>query len=254
MAVALEHIGFTLTIEGDDQTAYARLAEGVALAREVEDRWPLALCLVRLASPLMQIDMTESLRVRKEGVAVARSIGDKPTLCQGLNGLAASYLTIGDLSAAASTAEEAWAEARAIESATQTLLAFLVLVLIACAQGDLAKGKAYCAEVISLAREKGVPILHPLFVYPVGLVSCLGGQPQRGVRLLAWSINLAHLSNIKLLDTEGLRAVQGRLLETARAQLGADAFQSAWDAGQQLTSEQALALATEDTGDASQPG
>src|SRR5262249_34270847 len=52
MAVALEHVGFMASADGDVQTARVRLVEGVSLARTLEDRWPLAVCLVRLGSVL----------------------------------------------------------------------------------------------------------------------------------------------------------------------------------------------------------
>ena len=47
-AVALELAGLVMSVEPDLQTAIAGLEEGVSLAREVDDPWPLALCLVRL--------------------------------------------------------------------------------------------------------------------------------------------------------------------------------------------------------------
>ena len=83
MAVALERVGFMLTMEGDLQTSRARLEEGVSLAREVEDQWPLALCLVRLATPLMYMDAAASHLIREEGVALARSMASpaSPLCC-----------------------------------------------------------------------------------------------------------------------------------------------------------------------------
>jgi predicted ATPase/DNA-binding SARP family transcriptional activator len=65
-AVALEHLGFMLMAE-DIQTARARLEEGVSLARQVEDRWPLALCLLRLAGS-MRTNHAAARRIREEGV------------------------------------------------------------------------------------------------------------------------------------------------------------------------------------------
>jgi predicted ATPase/DNA-binding SARP family transcriptional activator len=51
-AVALELVGLIMAMEGDIQTALARDEEGVSLAREVDDPWPLALCLIRLGDDL----------------------------------------------------------------------------------------------------------------------------------------------------------------------------------------------------------
>jgi predicted ATPase/DNA-binding SARP family transcriptional activator len=244
MAVTLEHIGFMLTVEGDYQTSRARLEEGVSLAREVEDPWLLALCLVRLASPLMEIDVTASHRIREEGVALARSVGDKRVLCQGLNGLAASYLMKGDLTAAASVAEEARAEARAIGDVIHVFLSFLVLVIIACLQNDPAKAKGYCFEILTLARERGVALAHPLMLFPFALVASFGGQPQQGVRLFAAVEVLFGQSGIKLGSFGPFLIVQKQALERARAQLDPATFEAALQEGRALTPEQAIALAT----------
>src|SRR5262249_20583284 len=116
MAVALEHVGFMLSGEGGVQMARACLEEGVSLAREVEDRWPLAVCLVRLGSVLPLTEHAVARLIREEAVAVARSVGDKSVLSQGLFGLATDNVLEGDLAAAVPPAEEALAEARAIGS------------------------------------------------------------------------------------------------------------------------------------------
>src|SRR5262249_5467479 len=50
--VALELQASPLIFEQDYQTALARLEEGVALARELEDPWPLATCLIRFGDAL----------------------------------------------------------------------------------------------------------------------------------------------------------------------------------------------------------
>jgi predicted ATPase len=241
MAVALEHIGFMLTMEGDYQSSRARLEEGVALAREVEDRWPLAICLVRLPDALMQTDVAASHRIREEGVAVARSVGDKSLLSQGLTGLAITYLMKGNLTAAASVNEEALAEARAIGSVTQVFFSFLTLTIITCLQGDPAKAKGYCFEVLALAREKGVALANPLVLFPFALVASFGGQPQRGVRLLA----AVEVLFGQLGAYGPLLIVQKRVLERVRSQLDPAAFEAALQEGRALTPEQALALATE---------
>jgi hypothetical protein len=245
MAVALEHIAFMLTMEGDYQTARGRLEEGVSLAREVEDRWPLALCLVRLATSLMQTDVAASHRIREEGVAVARSVGDKSLLSLGLLQLASTYLVARNVTAAAPVAEEALAEARAIGGNQNVLLSLLALVIITGLQGDRAKAKGYCFEVLTLAREKGIALANPLVLFPFALVAIFGGQAQRGVRLLAAVEVLFGQSGIKLGAYGPLLRVQKHALERARSQLDPAAFEVALQEGRALTLEQALALATE---------
>lgn len=88
-----------------------------------------------------------------------------------------------------------------------------------------------------------------------GLVACFGGEPGRGVRLLAATDMLLRQGGTNFAGVEGspLVKVYKQALEKAQAQLGPAAFQAGWAEGQQMTMEQALALATEDEGEDVQP-
>src|SRR5437867_9720444 len=57
MAVTLELAGLIVAADGDMQTSLAGLEEGVSLARQIEDPWPLAVCLIRLGDHLKGTDM-----------------------------------------------------------------------------------------------------------------------------------------------------------------------------------------------------
>jgi predicted ATPase/class 3 adenylate cyclase len=252
-AVALEHVGFMLVVE-DPQMAVARLEEGVALAREVKDRWPLAMCLVRLGGALAYRDAAAAAaaarQIREEGVAVARSVGDKSVLSQGLEGLAPLYWLEGNLSAAASVAAEALAEARAIGSVTQVFLSLAMLIFTSCLQGDLAKAKGYCFEALAYARETGASQWLLLVLLGFGVVACFGGEAERGLRLFAagqMDLRQRGLDLSKVAGGPSFRIFE-QTLEKAREQLGPVAFATAWAEGQQLTLEQMLALAAEDDG------
>jgi predicted ATPase/DNA-binding SARP family transcriptional activator len=251
MAVALEHLGFMLMAE-DIQTTRARLEEGVALARQVEDRWPLAICLIRLAGS-MRTDHAAARRIREEGVAVARSVGDKSVLSQGLIGLVTDHLLEGNVTAAAPVAEEALAEARTIGSATHVMLSLIQLVIITCFQGDRAKAKGYCLQVLAFARETGSPQWLLMVLFAFGVAACFSGQPKRGARLLVAAVTLLGQRGIKISDeSERDVMVLKQALERAQ-QLDPAAFEAARAEGQQMTLEQALALATENASQDAQP-
>ncbi len=250
MAVALEHVGFMMMAE-EIQTARARLEEGVALARQVEDRWPLAMCLLRLAGS-MRTDHAAARRIREEGVAVARSVGDKSVLSQGLIGLVTDHLLEGNVTAAAPVAAEALAEARAIGSATHVMLSLLQLVIITCFQGDQAKAKGYCLQVLAFARETGSPQWLMLVLFAFGVAACFSGQPRRGARLLVAAVTLLGQRGIDISDeSERDVMVLRQALEMAQ-QLDPAAFEAVRAEGQQLTLEQALALAIENASQDSQ--
>jgi predicted ATPase/DNA-binding XRE family transcriptional regulator len=252
MAVALEHVGFTLS--GDEvQTARARLEEGVLLAREVEDRWPLAMCLVRLGGALALTDVAAAHRIREEGVAVARRVGDKSVLCQALFGLVTDHILEGNLTVAAPVAEEALAEAHAIGSVTHIFLLLLQLVIISCYQRDPAKAKGYCFQALAFARETGSSQWLLFVPFGFGLVASFSGQPRRGARLLAAAETFFLQRGIKIRET-GMRdlLIVKQALERAQ-QLDPAVFEAVQAEGQQMTMEQALALATESESEDAQP-
>ena len=249
MAVALEHIGF-LTTE-NPQTAIARLEEGVLLARQVENRWPLALCLVRLAGNLFETDVARARQILEEGVAVARSVGDRSILSQGLIQLAFLYHWEGNLAAAESAAEGALAAARAIRDFIHEMLSLVTLVMTSCFQGDLVKAKRYCFEMLDIVRETGSTQWLTLVLVDFGLVAIFDGQSGRGVRVLAAGLTILRQRGINLVEggSGPFFMVFKQVLDKAQAQLGPEAFQAAWAEGQQMTLEQALALATENEGE-----
>jgi hypothetical protein len=143
--------------------------------------------------------------------------------------------------------EESLAEARAIGSMEHIFLALLQLALTSCVQNDPEKAKRYCVESWALVRETGSQMAAGFVLLAFGVVACFGGQLGQGVRLLAACDAFARLRGMKFnLENDPTYMVIQQALEKAQAQLGTAAFEAAWAEGQQMTVEQALALATED--------
>jgi predicted ATPase/class 3 adenylate cyclase len=246
-AVALELAALILTMH-DFQAALAYLEEGIALAREIEDPWPLAVCLIRMGDALKpRGEEAAAHPFLEEGVALARSIGDKNVLSEGLRELGSLYYAEGNLTAAISLTEEALANARAIGSLLSIFLALFQLVIISCLQNDLVKAQSYCLEIWALGKETGSPLVAVFALITFGLVASFGEQAGKGVRLLAAVETLVRQLGMMFGIAEGdpVFRVYKQALEKARAQLGPAAFEAAWAEGQQMTLEQALALATE---------
>jgi tetratricopeptide (TPR) repeat protein len=250
MAVTLEEATLLMTVDGDIEAALARIEEGISLGREVEDPWPLALCVIRMGDVLQPMRKAAAARpFLEEGVALARSIGDKAVLSEGLRELGSLYYADGELKPAMHITEEALTEARAIGSFFQIFLGLLQLVAISCLQNDQAKAKSYCRELWTLAQDLGALFVAGFALLAFGLVACFGGEPQRGVRLLAALEAIFLQYGIKPGEGDALTKVIRRGLEKAQTQLGLAAFQAAWTEGQQMTPEQAIALATENEGE-----
>jgi tetratricopeptide (TPR) repeat protein len=254
MAVAREIVGLIMAMEGDVQMGLARLEEGVSLAREIEDPWPLALCLIRFGDELQRTDLAAARRFLEEGVAVARRVGDRNVLSDGLRELGSVYSAEGDLTVAVRVTEEALAEARAIGSMPYVFLALLQLVMISCLQNDVAKAKVYCLELWALGKDTGSPFAAVFALMAFGLAASFGEEPGKGVRLLVATEMLLRQRGMKLTGDEGgpFVMVYQQALEKAQAQLGPEAFEAAQQEGRALTLEQAVTLATENNNEDSQ--
>jgi hypothetical protein len=236
---------------GDAVKSRAILEQGVALARQVEDRWPLARCLVRLGTFMPLSDPAAARAIREEAVAVSRSIGDRFVLSQGLFGLTVDHLLDGDPDAAEPAAEGALEAAREGGSVQHVFLSLITLVMIGCEQGDLNKARDYCRHTMSSARDLGSPTWMMLVLFSFGLLHSHSAEPLRGVRLLSAAETQLRQRGIDI-RAEGMRDVMvmqeaiDRILATTRSRYDDAEVEAAWSEGQQLTLEQAIALATED--------
>src|SRR5262249_7562340 len=108
VSVVLQLLGLMTGMDRGMQTGIALDEESVSVAREVEDPWPLAASLIRLGDDLKArgTDMAAARRSLEEGVAVARRVGDRMLLSEGLRELGSLYYGLGNLTAAASLIEE----------------------------------------------------------------------------------------------------------------------------------------------------
>jgi tetratricopeptide (TPR) repeat protein len=248
-AVALELMGLLQSLS-DPQASLAYLEEGISLARQVEDPWPLAVCLIRMGDALKPIGKaTEARPFLEEGVALARRIEDKSVLSEGLRELGSLYYLEGDFTTAARLTEEALAEGRAIGSFVHGYLGLFQLVIISCFQSDPVKAKGYCSQLWAVARDLGSSFANAFVILSFGWAACFGEEPGKGVRLLAVTQMLLTQTGLKPSEDEPTSMLMNRALEKVREQLGPEAFQAAWSEGQQMTMEQALALATENEGE-----
>ena len=245
-AVALEQAGL-LTSLADPQASLAYLEEGVSLARQVEDPYPLAMCLIRMGDALKPVGKAaEALPYLEEGVVLARRIGDRAELSEGLRELGSLYYLQGDFTTATRLTEEALANGRAIGSLFSVFLALFQLVIISCLQNDPVKAKAYCSQLGALARDIGSPFANAFVILTFGWAASFGEEPEKGVRLLAATQALLVQSGLRPSADEPTSMLMKRALERAQAQLDPAAFQAAQQEGRAMTMEQALALATED--------
>ncbi|HEY5903095.1 MAG TPA: helix-turn-helix domain-containing protein [Anaerolineales bacterium] len=245
-AVTLELAALMASISPEYEMALDYLEEGLSLARAIEDPWPLAVCLIRFGDAYKARENAAAARpFLEEGVALARRIGDRSVLSEGLRELGSLYYVEGEYAAALSLTEEALANGREIGSLISVLLAYFQLVIIACLQNDQAMARQYCWESWTLSKETGSPFVSLFALFAFGLAASIGPEPAQGVRLLAATqVSLARLGMAPS-HGDAVTVVARQVLERAQARLDPEIFQAAWTEGQQMTLEQALALATQ---------
>src|SRR5262249_45363202 len=112
-------------------------------------------------------------------------------------------------------------------------------------QGDSARAKWHCLEILALSKETGSPIAITFAIFAFGLAASYGEQPGRGVRLLTVTEVMLNQRGFKASESDVVTKVFRQALEKSRAQLGPAAFQAAQAEGQQMTIGDALALMTE---------
>jgi tetratricopeptide (TPR) repeat protein len=108
-------------------------------------------------------------------------------------------------------------------------------------QGDAGQARALLAKSLPVFQEYGDTIGIVKYLEGMAEVAGLEGQPARLVRLFGAVVPLHARFGVSSFPAE--QAAYERQLLAARAQLGEDAYNLAWAAGQALTLEQAIAEA-----------
>ncbi|HET9000843.1 MAG TPA: adenylate/guanylate cyclase domain-containing protein [bacterium] len=230
----------------DYERAKAFASEGLAIARDLGDKWNGAFLEASLGIVAMrQMVYRDATKHTEEAVRLAREAGDKwrLSICLNQQGIVARFQgnlgLAGDLHKEALSLSEDTADP-AIISYTLRWIGFVALQ-----QGDYQYAVEVFMESLRLSREAG---------YRVTILMCLLGladvfsalkQDDRAARLFAAAEALRAAIG-HLLAPQDQAEYEG-LLASARSRLGAAPFAAAWAEGRAMTLEQAIdyALATE---------
>jgi tetratricopeptide (TPR) repeat protein len=214
-------------------TARRLVEEGVALFREVGDRWGLALTVRRLGEFHDGPDAMRSFQ--EESLQLFHEIGDKWGMAIALSGLGQMAQKQGDYVIARSLFEEALAARRELNHKFALAGSLLDLGRLAQCQGNHTQAVAHYQESLSLFQEIGnwnnaVGCLRRL----AGVASAQG-QLKRAARLFAVvSVVCERVDARSELECE---------VGAVRDALGEEAFTTAWAAGRAMTLDQAAVYA-----------
>jgi predicted ATPase len=251
IASALGHLGVVARVQGDYDAARALNEQSLALQRELGDKQGVAYSLGNLGIVAQeQGDYTAARALHEESLALRRELGDKRGITLSLGNLGIVAQLQRDYAAARALLEESLALRRELGDKRGIAMSLGSLGLVAQEQGDYAAARALLEESLILRRELGDKWGIALALAGLGAVavesatrgsSTEPGAAERGVRLLgAVAVLLENIS--ALLDTND-RLPYARAIAAARARLGDEVFQRAWEAGRAMTPEQAIAYA-----------
>lgn len=240
MARALNNLG-TIAYDqhGDFATARAEYAASLALRREIGDKGGTAMSLSNLGSiAFAQGDAATARALFEESLAIKREIGDKRGIASSLTNLGVAAHAQGDDLAARALLDDSLALRREMGDKRGIAVSLENLGLVALARQEDDRARALFAESLALSHQIGNKLY---MAYDLTGLACLAGDAQAAVQLAAAAAAL--MAGIGATWETEEKRLHEHTLAIARTVLGEEVFRIAWAAGQQMTMEEALALA-----------
>ena len=226
----------------DLETAHAELTESLVLLRELGDQGGVGKALSNLALVAMtRADYTSAQSLYEESLAISRERADRRDVALILTNLGELARRRKQCAAARTLLGEALDIQRELGDRTVIVAALTNLGHVAMIEGAPAEAAEHFRESLTIAREIGDKAgIHEAIEGIAWMVLGTGDVP-RAATLLGASDSLRARHGIPLApadqpDVEWTAA-------GARVALGAQAFDAAWDAGQAMTLEEAVACA-----------
>jgi predicted ATPase/class 3 adenylate cyclase len=245
IASSLNNLGLVAHEQGDYQAAYSSHEESLALRRELGDKWGIASSLNNLGLVAHERGDYQAARaLHEESLVLRRELGDRWGIALCLDNLGNMALEQGDYPAARALHEESLALRRELGDKSGIAISLNNLGAVTSDQGDKAGAHALFEESLALMREIGnrkgiVECLARLGEVEIGVE--LEGQAEKGARLLGAVEGLLQSLGVVLYREDRLPYEQS--IQQARAQLGDEAFEHAWQEGRAMTMEQAIEYA-----------
>jgi len=239
---ALFTAGMFARQQGDYGRAVLHGEEGLALARASGTSFHVArsLSLLGLVAH-SRGDLVRARSLFEEARGLVREAHDAHVEAMILNNLGDTLAAVGDLAGALACYEESLAIWRPRGDSWGIGLALLNLGQMALRSGDAQRAGELLKEGLPMSVELGDRARIADYLNAIGRLAAAAGQWSSAARLL--SAAAARYQSLAIEQFPGHRGDYDHAVATARAGLGDEAFMAAWDAGQALLPEHAVAEA-----------
>jgi predicted ATPase/DNA-binding CsgD family transcriptional regulator len=240
VAAALHGLALNARSGGNYAAARAMYQESLAISRELGDVWGSASALCYLGSVyLFSANYAEARPVFEESLALFKQAGDPEGHAVALMSLGIVSWNEGDNHSAWSLATEALTAFQDLGNRRYFSSALSELARIATSRGDGASAQKLYEESLAVAIDLGDRFSVAQTLERLADVAVRLQQPVWAARLLGSAHTLREALGVPRppMDVPDYERSAG----AARAQLSAQAFASAWAAGQMMTPQQAVA-------------
>lgn len=234
---------------GQIQQASSLAQQGLALARQEQDRYIEAWLLVEMALAVFEESekpskFVEAVKRCQEAQQIFAEFGDQPGIAYALNVLGEAWRAAGEFDRAREAYEMSLAVCDATGEQNRQCLLLADLAIIAYGQGNYEQ--AHDLSVTFLKKLHGLDLRLWFLIGLAGLAGSLGklGAPDKAARLLGASTAMLGTMGVPYPPSDQREVA--RYLADIRAQLDEDAFTAAWEEGQAMTLQQAVAYALEE--------
>jgi predicted ATPase/DNA-binding CsgD family transcriptional regulator len=226
--------------QGDYAAAPVRIAECLALFRELGDQRGLARALLveGWAAPIAG-DLERALAAHRESVEQFLAAGDEPGALLAIAGLGNTATLVGDLPAAARHNQQALDLARSLGDTHSQAQLLEAVGLVALEQGDLERAAAHFRESVPVCQAVGSVELLCYCLVGLAGVAWAAGNPRRAAELLGAAAGLRERADLGVWPVR--QTLQERLVASVMA--SGQTQPADWSAGRALTSAAAARLA-----------
>jgi predicted ATPase/DNA-binding XRE family transcriptional regulator len=240
---ALYAAGTLTLVQGDQPHTLAHMQELLLLAREHSDSLQVQHALTILGMAAVQRGHHhQAAHHLEEGLALARAGGHQPDIARALYNLGLARSEAGTYDEATSLIQEARALFESVKDRHWQMVSVGALAYVSLLQGTACRGLA--AEYLEMGQEleDRANIAAGLEVVAASLAT-RGGTPRAAMLFSAAEV-LRRETGGSLMSRRNRTMIDDRITN-GRAQLGDSAWLAAWDEGQTVAIEQAIASALE---------